>query len=553
MSSTLIDLKLPQLTTEQPPQFTSLQTCKDWLAGVPITNATQAQAQLLRQINLLNHYTLATGERLKILEFLRTPIYFVHGECVKRFGIRPRPLAPPEQAAFDTSQALWQALETGYLHCLKDCLDNTASADEGSRDKAAFAATRALTSLLATYMDNCSAAILPAPAYWQRVHRVYLTAEKLQVAQLPVDDKLRHNPAISATATYVEILLFAAAYPLELRPRQISQVSYWAHRWSAKVPILRVPPSDTRTPPLCVDLAGEQTAEFQPAESSPVAAAETMRWLDLAELRKTVKQRLVKLAQGESPQDLKLGKDCVQPACELLLRQAYQDWCKGGRATGGRNGKNFQRGNATLQLVSSIDAIHYFISGQIFRPPDQSVYLSQREHEEIATFGRIATRFEEDKKLQHSYVIEDWQVLDENVGDLRLRRPLGQPGGRLACDQLVATRASENEGFQLGAVHWIFVAGVREALIAGVHILPGTPVAATLHLPASGAIKAQYCRGFCLPAIEGLGEVASVLTPEGWFRPDHIIDMQTDAMRKIRLTYLIERGTDFDRCAFEYI
>ncbi len=128
-------------------------------------------------------------------------------------------------------------------------------------------------------------------------------------------------------------------------------------------------------------------------------------------------------------------------------------------------------------------------------------------------------------------------------------------GGRLTGEQLVAVRAGshENAGFQLGRVDWIFVAGVREFLIAGIHILPGAPVAVVLCNPAHGAIKVQHFRGFCLPAIEGLGEVASVLTPEGWFRAGHLIEIRTDAMRQIRLTRLIERGADFDRCAFEYV
>lgn len=546
MGATVFDLKLPQLTTEQPPQFTDFLSCQDWLAGVAITNPTQAQAQLLRQLNLLNHYTLDADERLKILEFLRTPISFVLEECVKRFSRRPLPLAPPEQAAFDTNLALWLALETGYLHCLHHCLGKTS---EASRKTAAFAATRALTALLTSYLDHCAAAILPAPTFWQQLHHVYFAAEKLQVTQRPSEDKLRHNPAGTAAATYVEILLLSAATPLELSPRQTSQVSYWAHRWSSKVPILQAPPEDLRTPPLCVELTGDQAAGFA---LSP-GASDSLRWLDLAELRKTIKQRLVRLAQGESPKELKLGKDCMQPGCELLLRQVYEDWCKGGREAGARAARMSRHRREAFQLVSSIDAIHFFISGRVFQQPDQSVYLSKREHDEIATFGRIATRHEGDKKIQPNFIVEDWQTLDENVIDLHLQRPLGQPGGRLTANQLVATRTGNNEGFNLGKVNWVFVAGSREFMIAGIHMLPGVPVAAILNNLTPGAIKTQYFRGFCLPAVEGLGEVASVLTPEGWFRPNHIIEVQTDSSRRIRLTRLIERGTDYDRCAFEEV
>jgi hypothetical protein len=116
MSPTLFGLELPQLTTEQPPLFTDADSCQAWISGIAATNARQAQALLLRQMNLLNRYDMAAEERYEVLERLREPIYAVHYECSIRFTARPLPLAPPEQAALDTCQALWLALEIGYLH-----------------------------------------------------------------------------------------------------------------------------------------------------------------------------------------------------------------------------------------------------------------------------------------------------------------------------------------------------------------------------------------------------------------------------------------------------
>lgn len=543
--SSRFDLGLPQLTAEQPPQFTSLITCEEWLAGVPITNATQAQAQLLRQINLLNHFKLAAEERLKILETLRAPVSFVHDECQKRYVARPRPLAPPEQAALDSNLALWQALETGYLHCLQDCLDATFCST-GVLTRAAFAATRALTALLSAYLDHCAAAILPPPSFWQRVHKTYLATEKIQATLLPVEDKLRHNPAVTAAATYVEILLLDAALPFELDAREIAQVSYWAHRWSAKVAILPALPEDLRTPPLCVDTGSDQPAGFHPA------AGENARWLDLGHLRKTIKQRLVKLAEGESPKDLKLGRDCVQPACEQLLTQVYQDWCKGGRNNAGKPPQH-----AAFQIATGIEAIHYFIGGRVFHAPEQQVY-AKREHDRIATFGSI-TRHSEAGKPQPGFTLEHWQALEETLDMLRLRRSLGPTGhsqiagGRLACHQLVAVRPGEQGNFQLGTIRWVTVSDARALLVAGLRLLPGMPTASLLFNPGLGSIKGQYAPGFCLPAIAALHLPASVIMPDGWYRAGQILEIRTDAIIKVRMTQLIERGTDFDRCAFETI
>lgn len=530
MSQTLFGLELPQLTTEQPPIFTNAASCQKWVAGIASTNARQAQALLLRQMNLLNRFEMPADERFRVLELLREPIYAVHYECSIRFTARPLPLAPPEQAAFDTCQALWQALEIGYLHSLQSFIDNAVAATEETRKQVALAAVRVLTSLFSSYLDDCRAAVLPLPNFWHRLHKIYRTLEKLHLTHLTVEDPQRQQFTTSVATIYVETLLLAAANPLELNPAQIAQVTYWAKLWSNKVPILPAPPADLRTPPLGIDISGEEAGMFK---ANPTTN-ENIRWFDMAGVRITVKQTLAALEKGESPVTLKLGKDAVQPACEILLRQVYQDWCRGGRRAVVKGGAG------ACQVVVGIEAIHYFFSGQVFREPN----AFPLENDEAA-------RAAEDAEIAN-YTIEDWQELDENVTDILLKRALNQPGKRLARAQLVAVRTSSNDSLQIGKVQWAAVSGNRDTLLAGIHILPGPPEAATLHTDGIGSIKAQYCRGFSLPMIEGLGEPASVLTPPAWFQPGHVIEIKTEyAERKIRLTGRLESGTDFERCTFE--
>jgi hypothetical protein len=542
VSISIFDLELPDLSADQPPAFTNAADCQKWQSEIPFTNARQAQAQLLRQINLLNRFNLPAEERLKVLEILREPTYLVHGECSVRFTSRPLPLAPPELAALETCQVLWQALEVGYLHCLKSFIDaNPVS--EAARRHVVVAATRALTSLLDMYLDDCRAGMLPAPLFWRHLHKIYRGIEKIQLSQMEIDDPLRHQSRTSVAAAYLETILVAAANPLELRPKQLNQVACWAQLWSWKIPILAAPPADLRTPPLSIDLVGDEHAVFK---QKPIAA-DGIYWLDLAELRRTIKQRLASLAQGESPESLELGKDCMQPDCEILLKRVYQDWCRGGRS------RTIQGGNGACQLVNGIEAIHYFLSGQVFREPKKSSFPGKREKDEMFNTGQRLARVAEDDEVAASYTIEDWHEINEDVTDILLQRPLAQSGKRLAKGQLVAVRTSSNDSLQIGKVHWVAVNAKRDTLLASVNTMPGPPVAATLHTEGCGLVKAQYCRGFLLPAIEGLGEPASVLTPAGWFQPDHVFDVQptdSDTGFRIHVTRLIERGINFERCAY---
>jgi len=103
-------------------------------------------------------------------------------------------------------------------------------------------------------------------------------------------------------------------------------------------------------------------------------------------------------------------------------------------------------------------------------------------------------------------------------------------------------------------VYWVAIGANRDTLLSGIHPMPGPAVAATLRTPESGANKAQYCRGFLLPAFEGLKEPASVLTPADWFQPNHVIEVKADGTTiNIRLTHLIESGVDFERYAYEVV
>ena len=166
--------KLPDLGTEQPPAFLNARGCSDWLAAQPMANPAQTQAQLLRQINLLNRYAVAPGERLKILELLRDPVAFAQSESTRKFAGRPLPLAPPEQAGMDANRSLWQAVQTGYLHCLASCL-----AGGELKPHAALVAQRVIATLRAELLDICRAPIDPPAQLWQTLHQVFAAAEQL--------------------------------------------------------------------------------------------------------------------------------------------------------------------------------------------------------------------------------------------------------------------------------------------------------------------------------------------------------------------------------------
>lgn len=546
-------LDLPPTGTEQPPLFVELEQCRTWLKLLPLSNPIQAQAQLLRQLHLLNRYTLAGDTRLAMLEAMREAVHFAQTESAKKFSGKPLPLAPLEQAAFDSTHSLWLAVANGYLRCLESCL----AGDTGLEAQAGTICQRALAALADDQIDLVRAGFQPESSHWRLAHTLYTGAEELKVANTACADGLRPAQPISPATAYAELMLLAAASLHELSPRQQTWVTRWARRWAGKIAIQATSPTlNSPALPLCVDLESSVPAGFKPLSGAGV------RWLETTELRKSLKKRLTLLAKDDdgsgsnTPAKLGLGDDCTQPVCGELLRRIYPRWVKGGILR--RHERHPLSG--ACQFVAGVDAIHYYLSEhQPFKPPGSTSSDDlRRQREEIATFGRVAARFEEEYSRMHGYalenweIVEDWGMLDQSSGGLRLLRPLKQAGGRIGVGQLVAVQPSGTGGLLLGVARWAQIAG--DTLSAGIQLLPGKPLPVAVRGTGVMATKDPYKPGFLLPPVEALKLPMSIVLPPGSFRPERTMEVWTEStIRQIKLKILLDRGADFERAAYEEI
>lgn len=541
---------LPPTATAPAPLFSDLEECRSWLKTLPVLNPLQTQGQLLEQLRLLNGYTLGGEVRLTLLEALREAILYAQGESAKRFSGKPLPLSLPEQAVQQAVHQLWAALHDGYLRCLDACL----AGDSGLKLHAATLCQRALAALTDAYIDLMRAGCPPDSALWRQAHALYSNAETLGITRLAVPDGQRAAGAMTPAAAYVELMLLTAASLHELPLRQQSWVIRWARRWAEKVDILAAAPTlHTPALPLCVDLAGTLPAGFRRLEGAAI------RWLETTELRKSLKRRLTLLAKGDpadTPARLGLGDDCAQPACGEVLRGIYPRWVKGGIQR--RHERHPLSG--ACRFAAGIDAIHYYLSGhQAFKPPGSTgADELRRQREELATFGRIATRFEEDFSRNHDFqleswtVIEDWGLFDQSADGLRLVRPRLQSGGRLAVGQLVAIQAAGHSGFLLGVVRWAQV--VDEQLAAGIQLMTSRPLPVAVRRTGVMATQDKYQPGFLLMAPQAPKQPTEVILPPGSFKPERIMEAWTEIVTyRLKLKALTERGADYERVSCEEV
>jgi hypothetical protein len=254
------------------------------------------------------------------------------------------------------------------------------------------------------------------------------------------------------------------------------------------------------------------------------------------------------LRKGESPSKLALGEDCVQPSCEQLLVFLYRQWCQ---AKGGR-GLDRKETGATAEVTSELPAIHYYLSGRAFRQQQgEQKELTAKQREEIATFGRVSTRDEEDYSEAHGFVLESWQLLDESAQGLHILRKSGVAGRRYTHGQLMIVRPADTKSFMIGQIRWLMAAQNGD-LHAGIKLLPGLP-AATAARPTGLNVQEQYTQAVSLTAVKALNSPPSLVLPVGWFKPNRIIEVFVESSIRVRLMELVERGSDFERVAYEIV
>jgi hypothetical protein len=238
----------------------------------------------------------------------------------------------------------------------------------------------------------------------------------------------------------------------------------------------------------------------------------------------------------------------VQPACEQLLVYLYRQWCVGKPA----RALERRPTNLGAEVCTEMAAIHYYISGRAFKAPTRQSELTQKQRDEIATFGHVVTREAEDYSAQHGFLVESWQLLDESAQGMRLVRRAAEKGRRLGHGQLIGVRPTSGEQFMIGQVRWL-MQGEKGDLHAGVKLLPGLPNAIAVRPTGLNITEDSWVPALYFAAVPALDEPASLIVPSGWYKPKRIIELHMESSAKAMLTKVIERGGDFERVAYERV
>jgi hypothetical protein len=533
-------MKLPEFSDDAAPEFGNAAECKDWLQGVALANVATAQRELLGELEEFNRFPAKPADRLAAMETLREAVHFVQVELVKKFANRAQPMTEAETAAFEDAYELWEQMQIGYSHCLEAALGG-----DGVKSQSALICQRVLAYLGLKMLYSYRAYREVPKRDWHALHEAYAAAEKLRAAEDAVKDPMNRDVHDSSPRiAYARAVLLGMCSPHELGQRALSFVDFLLERWASKLEVSKRPVNEGEgLAPLVADLAGDAC----PERVDGAAPAENLRFLDAGALAKSVRNRVALLRKGESPQKLALGEDCVQPSCEQQLVHLFRQWCQARPA----RAADRKRAATGSQVCNEFAAIHYYIGGKGFHQPVEAKELSQQEREQIATFGHVSKREEEDYSNVHGFMVEPWQIEDESAQGLRIVRKADTPGKRYANGQLVAVRPADAKGFMLGQVRWLMAAENGD-LHAGVKLLAGVPAAVAVRATGLNAQTEKFVQAMALGAVAAINQPITLVLPSGWFKPKRVIELaMNNAEQKVSLAEVVERGSDFERVTYE--
>lgn len=535
----MLSLKSPELSQAQPPQFIDAKSCRRWLAALPLANTHLAHAEIATQLGLLNGYAIDPAERLQAMEALREPVAFLQQEMAKEYVGRAMPLDLPQQAVWNSANALWRAMSIGYLLCLQ----GFAPRGQGESGRLALICHRCLRYTGLQIAEHYHAFRQVPGELWRQLHDLYSFAEEQGLAERAVEDALNRQTSDNhCMAAYTRPLMLDLADPYRRSPRQLVMLERWLEKWAGRVEVRSEPPTDTSLSLVGVDLEGVGGPTIL-HHSQPM---QRPRYLDTERFGATFRKRIKALRKGDDPERIGLGADCTQPGCEALLVELYRHWCE---AVVRHRAFNRRPGVAQAQVAFGMQTIHFFMGGEKpFRQPGEAERLSRRELEDLALFGRVSGLTEKMRVSQLGFALETWQILDESALGFRLARREGAM--RLGHNQLLAVRPSDSKHFALGAVKWLIFTLDGE-LHVGVRTLPGAPLAVAAR-PATltPATAGKFVQAFLLPEMPVLRETASLVLPRGWFHPGRVLEIHSDRSEMVRLHALIEAGSDYERVGF---
>ncbi len=505
-------------------KIADVSAARAFIAQLAMATPAQRQAQLLTQLQLLNETGVAGTIRLQVLEALRDTMLEAQHVRSKEYWGRPVPFDDETRDIFTRSIALWRALADAYESLITDM----AEAAPDLANHAALVCYRALrcTSFAMTAHNRAYHAV-PGPL-WEQLHRLYAFAESAGVTDSPVAESTDARSTVNLT--YLQTVLAQRANPESLSLLQMNTVDRALAQWVALGRLSTTPVSTDPNTALGIDLGSAEGARRLKNLKDG-----NLRYLDLEKIGDKLRQTAVAL-KSQSPDKLGMGP-IPREACEKLMLGLHLHWLAPG------TGRVDDRKEVSFNVLISgtLAAMHYNISGKPFSPPDAG--LHSRARFEMAGFERVDGPSIGEASVR-SRTLETWKVANQSASGIlgMCRKPTDTT--RLTHNQLLGLVAPNGNTY-LGFVQRLSVDNEGMTWL-GFRLLRSKAQAIAARIADN---QIPYDRALLLAGVPG-SEPQTILVTPGTYGPGRVMDIHDGKPRQIRLTALIDSGSNFERASY---
>ncbi len=544
---------------------TDPREARDWLASLPLVDASNAARDLYQALYALNRLDVAAPTRLELMELYRGPVATVSAVLEGQLNGLALPLPASARQLAEFVRQLQMEMAIGYKCAFQDL--QMTRLPWGKKNQLVLATERAMGHL-GEVLRHSYLVYMPQPAgVWKEIHTLYRYSEgqgNLEQSVEPGGDAAADKAGGTIDERYRAILLLALCSPYQLPQNECTHVAAFLESWAKKSVLSSNLSVSDPVGHFLVDLATDTPPVPMVQQPNPRPTPE-LRVLNTIELARTVHGFMKRLDQGEGAHILGLSADLTDTAARDMLRRMMKFW---GLTPTRRYARTKTRGH--LYLCAGINALHFFVSGRKpFSPPageEQTADTSAETRSETAKAAGPEGGAQEGARSPESglprwlaearlavpeaYPVDRWQLRDESASGLLLARE-GEVGMQLRVGDALGMQEANGGRWHAGVIRWIRSPEVRRIEMGVERLAPKvTPVAVR---PAEGRGPGRrYAQGLLLPAMPVLQRPATLLAPRGSYESGRDLEFVMDdgTRRVVRVLKLLERTASFDQIVF---
>lgn len=404
-------IPLPEAGHDLTPAFADAATARAWLAGQPATQPLALLAAITEQVAAIDGSHLAPPLAVELLNLLRTGAMPALEAIAPRYLRKPLPMAADDLRHFELAQRLLLGLGIAYLRRVPEL---------GAAERALPLNRAACALRMAQYCHFAAARECP-PLLDRLLFAVLAAGEADQLLGAGLaDPDFPHFGQANIAGHLAWAFILRLIDPYRLSAAQLTVANRAISRWRELATFQTAPDDDPRA----------HSVDLSPFGGGALPAG-IPRWLEVRRIVRKIEQRIAGLEGGETPENLKLGRELSAAACIRLLRDIELGL------------ESHARPDATeigdIELAFGAEHAFSVFTGEALNTPGSlDAASASLAHQRVAMFGfdRLSSMPTAVKKL--NIPGEMWTLVDG-----RALRPADRAGARRLSPCLIAAIRDE--------------------------------------------------------------------------------------------------------------